>query len=52
MIEPHDIAQAISYLKGSDIEVSLKLNVGKRAEHVRRVFENRNKQRHTPGVAK
>ena len=46
-IESQDIAQALNYLRASDIEVALILNFGKRPEYLRRVFENRNKPRAT-----
>ena len=44
-IESHDIAQALNYLKVTDIEVALILNFGKRPDYLRRVFQNGNKQR-------
>jgi GxxExxY protein len=44
VLEPHDVAQALSYLKASDIEVALLLNFGKRPDYMRRVFENGNKR--------
>jgi GxxExxY protein len=43
-IEGHDVAQALNYLRASDVEVALILNFGKRPDYMRRVFENGNKR--------
>jgi len=39
-------AQLLNYLRGTDIEVGLLLNFGKRPEFIRRVFENSRKTFH------
>lgn len=36
--------QLINYLRGTDVEVGLLLNFGKKAEFRRKIFENHNKQ--------
>ena len=44
VLEPYDVAQTLSYLKASDIEVGLLLNFGRRPDYMRRVFENAHKR--------
>ncbi len=44
-IIPEFECQLINYLKGTDIEVGLLLNFGKKAEFRRKVFENSRKHR-------
>jgi len=41
-IAPEFESQLLNYLRGSDIEVGLLLNFGKRPEFIRRVYQNRN----------
>lgn len=41
-IAPEFESQLLNYLRGSDIEVGLLLNFGKRPEFIRRVYQNKN----------